>query len=169
MLHKDLGRITSDVLKNYDKEEFIYSRVEEHDINALIEFRNRQREDYLKYFDPHRFDRTTLERMLRNKAYVLMKVTQRDSKEIVGYFFLRCFFIGKAFHGLIVDEAFTNRGIGTRLWKIANEVCTDFGIRMYATVSKHNIPSLTSARNATNVDVKKNLKNDFLLIECKRK
>lgn len=98
-----------------------------------------------------------------------MKVTPKKQKEVVGYFFLRCFFIGTAFHGLIVDERYTNRGMGTLMWKISNEICTVYRFKMYATVSKNNLPSLVSAGKATDVKVKKNLPNDFLLIECKRK
>ena len=139
------------------------------DIDALIELRKRQRDDYLKYFDPHRFDQPTLEKMVRNKAYVLMKVTPKNQNEVVGYFFLRCFFIGKAFHGLIVDERYINRGMGTLMWRISNEICTANHLKMYATVSKNNIPSLVSAGKSTDVIIKKDLPNDFLLIECKRK
>lgn len=158
---KALNEITSD--------EFVFSKIEMEDIDALIELRKRQRDDYLKYFDPHRFDQPTLEKMVRNKAYVLMKVTPKNQNEVVGYFFLRCFFIGKAFHGLIVDERYINRGMGTLMWRISNEICTANHLKMYATVSKNNIPSLVSAGKSTDVIIKKDLPNDFLLIECKRK
>ena len=157
----ELNEVTSD--------EFDFSKVEMTDVDALIDLRKRQRNEYLRYFDPHRFDEPTLEKMIKSNAYILMKVTTKRQKEVVGYFFLRCFFIGKAFHGLIVDEKYTNRGIGSLMWRISNDICTACRLRMYATVSKNNIPSLVSAGKGTDVVIKKTLPDDFLLIECKRK
>ena len=95
-----------------------------------------------------------------------MKITDRSSDRLVGYFFLRCFFIGKAFHGLITDREFVNQGLGTSMWKISMEICRQLGIRMYATISIFNLPSLKSASNATKVRVVERLENDFILIEC---
>lgn len=154
------------LLRNFNSDEFEFSLVDRTDIDALIDFRVRQRDEYLRYFDPHRFDRATIERMLGNQSYILMKVMKKDHKDILGYFFLRCFFIGKAFHGLIVDEKYTNRGLGTKMWRISNELCKNSHLRMFATISKHNIPSLKSASNAGQVKVSEKLDNDFLLIEC---
>lgn len=169
LFYPKITKCTPTVVKGITSTEFDFSMVETDDIDALIELRKRQRNDYLRYFDPHRFDRKTLEDMIKNKAYILMKVTTKKQKEMVGYFFLRCFFIGTAFHGLIVDEKYTNRGIGTLMWRISNEICTTNRFKMYATVSKNNAPSLVSANRATNVTIKKHLPNDFLLIECKKK
>lgn len=169
IFYPKITRCNSTALNEIPSTEFDFSMVRTEDIDALIELRKRQTNDYLKYFDPHRFDEQTLRKMIGNKAYILMKVTPKKQKEVVGYFFLRCFFIGTAFHGLIVDERYTNRGMGTLMWKISNEICTAHRFKMYATVSKNNLPSLVSAGKATDVTVKKNLPNDFLLIECKRK
>ena len=112
----------------------------------------------------------TLGTMLANPTYVMMKVTQESNPEvIIGYFFMRCFFIGKVFHGLIVDEKFKNQGIGTEMWRITNLICDSLKLRMYATVSLHNQASLSSAKKATDIIITENLANDFYLIECKPK
>ena len=166
LLYNKLDTITSEVLKNYSKEGFIFSKLEETDINDLIDFRKRQEDGYLIYFDPHPFNKETIERLLKHRSYSLMKIQEKSSGKIVGYFFLRCFFIGKAFHGLITDNKYVNQGLGTSMWDISMKICDRIGLRMFATVSKHNIPSLKSASNATQIQIKEQLDNDFLLIEC---
>lgn len=169
VLYPKIKKRNFPALQEVTSPDYEFSMVEMNDIDGLIELKERQSNDYLKYFDPHRFDRKTLEKMIKNKAYILMKVTPKNQKEIIGYFFLRCFFIGTAFHGLMVDRRYSNRGIGTCMWRISNEICSANKFKMSATVSKNNLPSLTSAGKATNVTVKKDLPNDFLLIECTRK
>lgn len=165
-IYKTLDQTTSDILNNYSKEGFIFSKLQEADINDLMDFRKRQDNSYLIYFDPHPFNRETIEKMLLFKSYSLMKINEKSSGRLVGYFFLRCFFIGKAFHGLITDNKFVNRGLGTSMWEISMRICDRMGLRMFATISKHNTPSLTSAKKATMVRIVENLDNDYYLIEC---
>ena len=164
-----LKKVSEEVLGNYKKDGYVYLPVEISDIEALSEFRHKQKHKYLCYFDPHPFDTKTLERLLSNPSYSLMKIVEKSTGELVGYFFLRCFFIGKAFHGLIVDQDHTNRGLGTSMWEISMEICNKMGLRMFATVSEKNIPSLTSAGNATDVKISEKLDNDYYLIECSPK
>lgn len=166
MFYKDLNQITKNVIAAYDKENYLYSQINDADIEDLVAFRARQNHKYLIYFDPHPFDKKTFERLLNNKSYSLMKITDKSTGKVVGYFFIRCFFIGKAFHGLITDEKFKNQGLGTSMWEISMEICRQMRIRMFATVSEKNISSLKSASKATDVSVADRLKNDFLLIEC---
>ena len=168
--YPNIRKKSEEVLKHISFSPFVFSLITKEDLKHLVEFRQRQRQEYLTYFDPHSFDLKTLGKMLDNPAYVMMKVTQESAHEvIIGYFFMRCFFIGKVFHGLIVDENFKNRGIGTEMWRVTNEICDSLGLRMYATVSFHNQASLNSAKKATDVRITKNLFNDFYLIECKTK
>ena len=167
--YKDLKRITHDVLKEYKKEGFVYLPITQDDVESLIEFRNNQDNEYLIYFDPHPFNRTTLINLIENESYSLMKIVDEKTSSIVGYFFIRGFFIGKAFHGLITDKNYVNQGLGASMWRISMEICKQLGIKMYATVSKNNLPSLKSANNATEVRVAGKLENDFILIECQPK
>lgn len=169
LLYPKLAECVDEVLGECRCDKVEFSAVTSDDIAALSEFRHSQRYEYLSYFDPHPFDAATLTRLLGNRSFAMMKITSRTDGHIVGYFFLRCFFIGKAFHGLIVDERCTNRGLGTAMWALSSRICSKLGLRMFATVSERNAASLTSARNATEVEVAGRLSNGYLLIECKPK
>ena len=68
-------------------------RVQEADVDALESFFAMQPAEAFEYFQPHSFNKKTLKRLSRNPSF-LMYVYLRES-EIVGYFFLRCFFYWK--------------------------------------------------------------------------
>ena len=163
------GHAAAEVMAEYDCGEFGFAPVVAEDIPALSEFLNRQPAESREHFDPHGFDAETLTRLLRNPAFVMMKAVCRDGGSLVGYFFLRCFFIGRAFHGLIVDRSYTNCGLGTSMWAVSSQICYRCGLRMFATVSRHNAASLASARRGTQVTVTEELAGGYLLVECKPK
>lgn len=167
--YKDLKKESEKVLFNCRMEGFTFSVVTAEDIKPIISMRNRQRPSYIENFNPHDFNETTLLSMLNNNAYSLMKVTKTGTEDIVGYFFIRSFFVGRAFHGLLTDEKFSNKGIGTYMWKISMEICRNKGLRMFATMSDSNKASFRSAQKATEVEIVKNLDNNYLLIECRQK
>lgn len=99
----------------------------------------------------------------------MMKVVDDNSGKLVGYFFIRSFFVGKAFHGLLTDEKFANRGIGSAMWRISMEICHRIGLNMFATMAQDNIASYKSASNGTIVHTLNHLENNFILIECCQK
>lgn len=167
--YKNLKKESERALSNYHMDGFSFSPVTVQDVIPIIQMRNRQRPSYIENFNPHDFNESTLLSMLDNNAYSLMKVTREATDEIVGYFFLRSFFVGRAFHGLLTDEKFTNRGIGTSMWKISMEICRTMGLRMFATMSQNNRASFRSAQKATEVKIVDNLDNNYLLIECHQK
>lgn len=166
-LYQTLAQNVDDVLGAYRREDFSFSAITEEDLGALEAFLRRQTSRYLAYFDPHPFDGHTLRRLLNDRAFAMMKITNADDGSFAGYFFLRCFFVGKAFHGLLADERYANRGLGTSMWALSCEICGRTGLRMFATVSEHNAASIASARRATDVAVVERLHNDYMLIECK--
>ena len=166
--YRQLKTKSRDVLKNKFLEGFSFSVVEPEDISAIIEMHDRQNPEYIKNFNPHPFNMQTLRDMLSNKAYCMMKVTDEASEELAGYFFIRSFFIGRAFHGLLTDERFANRGIGSAMWRISMEICHRMGLSMFATMAKDNIASYKSAQNGTKVNIVNQLENNFILIECYR-
>lgn len=161
------GRTVAEVLDGFTVDGFRFSPVSAEDITALSAFLNRQPADRLEHFDPHGFDADTLRRLYENPAFAMMKVSCGADNRIAGYFFLRCFFIGKAFHGLITDKEFAGRGLGTAMWSVSARICEKSGLRMFATVSKHNAASLASAKRGTDVVVVGELADDYLLIECR--
>lgn len=154
------------VLKNKFLDGFSFSLVEPDDIYAIIEMYQRQNAVYIKNFNPHPFNMQTLRDMASNKAYCMMKVTEDVSDNLVGYFFIRSFFVGKAFHGLLTDERFANRGIGTAMWRISMEICHRMRLAMFATMEQDNIASYKSAIKGTEVNIVNQLENNFILIKC---
>lgn len=134
------------------------------DAPALSSFLNSIPPERLRYFDPHPFDPQTLRRMASNSSFVMLKVMDRD--RIVGYHFLRCFFIGKAFHGLIVDQEYAGKGIGTAMWAIGAEICNAAGLKMFATVSEKNTPSLNSCRKGCHTRIVEHLPDGYMLLSC---
>ena len=165
---RNIEHITSETIKDYAPEGFVFSLIGQDDIPALSEFLETQPEDSFQYFRPHLFDTGTLGRLWRNKSFLMMKVTDTEGK-MAGYFFLRCFFIGVAFAGLIVDKDLQNMGLGRRIWASCMRVCDLAHLRMFATVSAFNVPSLKSCRHGTVMKVFRRMKKDYLLIECKIK
>lgn len=162
-------RVAVEVLQECTNEVFLFSLVQTSDLPALSAFCTGQPEGYLAHFDPHRFDVSTFGRLLKNPAFVLMKITNVSDGSLVGYFFLRGFCIGRAFHGLLVAEQYRNRGLGSAMWSASMQLCTRLGLRMFATVSEQNAASLASACRATETVVAERLANGYLLIACKPK
>lgn len=160
-------REVNEVLSRQTMSGFDFSAVTEEDLEALSEFLGRQPQERLVHFDPHGFDVGTLRRLHRNRAFAMMKITSQADNSIAGYFFLRCFFVGRAFHGLLVDGRYGGRGLGTAMWSLSSQICRNSGLRMLATVAKSNEASLSSARRGTEVTVVEELEGGYLLIECK--
>lgn len=169
LLYPRLPQYESAVLARHYGNGFSFSEITAGDIDELSAFAKKQPPAYLAYFDPHPFDVRTLKKMLDNRSFAMMKVTDDTNGRIVGYFFLRCFFTGKAFHGLVVDEDYRNRGLGSAMWALSSEICDMSGLKMCATVSERNAASLISANRGTAVTVVEKLTNDYLLIACKMK
>lgn len=144
-----------------------WSIVTPDDADRLSRFLTSIPSERLQYFDPHPFDPSTLRTMASSRSFVMLKVT--DGNRIVGYHFLRCFFIGKTFHGLIVDAATTGRGIGTAMWSLGAEISHSAGLRMFATISEDNLPSLTSCHNGCATRIAERLDSGYLLISCSPK
>lgn len=164
--YKGLESTSQKILDKRIMEGFSFSLMRPDDIPEIINLHQRQQPEYIKNFNPHPFDRRTLLAMAGNKAYILMKVSEEASGEVVGYFFIRSFFVGKAFHGLLTDEKFAGRGIGSAMWRLSMEICRSMGLRMFATMSQDNIASYKSARNGTRVNILNRLENNFIFIEC---
>ena len=143
-----------------------FATVKEADLDSLERFLNSQPKDYLEWFNPHDFDRKTLERLFKNPSFLMMKVCS-EAGEMVGYFFLRSFFIGRSFGGLLVDRDWQNRGIGSRIWHLQTLICKRCGLKMRATISTDNKPSVASCRKGTAMTELQKLENGYIAVECK--
>ena len=166
--YRRMDTLAEEVLDKVDVAGCRFSLLQKEDLPTLETLLSNQTEENLTWFHPHAFDRNTLERLFRNPAFLMMKVNAPDGT-MAGYFFLRCFFIGRAFAGLLVDPAWQNRGIGTAIWAACAEICTRAGLRMQATISKDNKPSMVSCRKGTDYRELQELEDHYLAVECKKK
>lgn len=166
--YRRMDATAASVLDKVDVAGCRFSLLGKEDLPALEALLAAQPKDNLTWFRPHAFDRKTLARLYRNPAFLMMKVTAPDGS-LSGYFFLRCFFIGRAFAGLLVDPAWQNRGIGTAIWAACAEICTQTGLRMQATISRDNKPSVASCKKGTDAHAVATLEDGYLAIECNPK
>ncbi len=139
------------VLSNAHHLGYSFSLVTDGDITAISQMLNDAPLQYILNFAPHGFDEATLRRLLANPSFVLMKVTEDATGLIVGYFFLRCFFIGRAFHGLFVKPGHNNQGIGTQMWRLSSLICERAHLSMHATIADSNLPSIKSLQHGCQI------------------
>ena len=166
--YRNLGRTAESVLGKVDVASCRFSLLKREELGSLEALLTRQDKENLTWFHPHAFDAKTLKRLFRNPAFLMMQVTAPDGT-MVGYFFLRCFFIGRAFVGLLVDKPWQNRGIGTAIWAACADICGKAGLRMQATVSTENVASMVSCRKGTDFREIQELDGPYLAVECKQK
>ncbi len=133
------------------------------DVQPMAEFFAEQPQETYTFFQPHGFDEKSIRRLIKNKSQLLFLVY--DDKNIVGYYFLRCFFLGKSFLGKIVDHRYQGKGIGKMMCKSAMEVATLLGLRMFETISKDNISSLYSTQKVLDTKIVEEMKNNYIYIE----
>ena len=150
------------VLAGY-QEQFEIKQATKNDIDGIVLFFAEQPKDAFKYFNPHPFDAKTISRLIKNKAYLFFIVL--EEKQIVGYFFLRCFFNGKCFRGKIVDYRWRNKGIAKLMGRVSTDIAVYLGLRMFGTISKDNLASMASAAAVNETKIIGYLPNDFVYIE----
>ena len=168
LLYGKVEKVAGSVLEDYYAAGCTFSVVTAQDLPFLEHFLAGQDRDNLKWFNPHGFDEATLKRLFRNPSFLMMKATGPEEC-ITGYFFLRCFFIGRAFAGLMVDPGWQNLGIGSRMWEAEAAICKRLHLRMRATISIDNKPSIASCRNGTDVKELERLEDGYMAVECKTK
>lgn len=166
--YRRLPQQAADVLAGVQVADYRFSLLGKEDLPALETFLKAQPKDYLTWFAPHSFESKELYRLWRNPAFLMMKVTGADGS-MAGYFFLRGFFIGRAFAGLIVDKSQQNQGIGTAIWASCADICSRAGLTMQATISPDNQPSMVSCENGTEVQPIANLDDGYLAVRCSPK
>lgn len=160
--------VADSILRSGRWQKFRLSLVDEDDLPGLEALYRACPGGYIKYFSPHDFSQDTLRRLYRNPSFLMMKAVDRESGRLAGYFFLRSFFIGKAFHGLFVSKEFSGQHLGSTMWYVSQHICEQCGIGMYATISEDNQPSMRSAGNGTKLVVLERLDNNYVYVRCLR-
>lgn len=133
--------------------------------DKLVEFFDRQPEDAFTYFKPHGFDYKSIKRLQGNKAFLAYVLLDKSNEQIAGYCFNRSFFHGTGFRGRMVDVSYRNKGLGTAMNKILNDLGFGIGLRLYESVSKDNVASYKSAISASQIKILKEMPNNEILLE----
>lgn len=84
-----------------------------------------------------------------------------EGKNIVGYFFLRCFVNGKCFRGKIVHKDRQGRGIAKLMGIAMTKVAECLDIRMFGSISPDNYASMASAKASNDIKIHKTLENGY--------
>ena len=132
-------------------------------VNLAIRFFQEQPPEAFEFFRPHGFDEKSLLRLCRNKGFLAYLVM--DGEEVVGYFFLRCFFTGKCFRGYMTDYRHRRRGINRLMGEVATDIAVNLGLRMYGSISPRNQASLLSAKAVNEVRILQTLENGDYMVE----
>lgn len=167
--------VEKNVFETYNKE-YKIARLRDVDTDKLVKFFAAQPKEAYTFFKPHRFDKASIKKLQRNKAflaYILLDVDSYSTRsgqagsptEIVAYCFNRSFFYGKGFRGRMVGIDYRGKGLGTLMNKILNEVGFGIGMHLYETVSKDNVASYRSAISASNFKVIEELPHNELYLE----
>jgi GNAT superfamily N-acetyltransferase len=167
LLYGNISAKAESVLEGHSVAGCGFALIKEEDISPLENFLQAQTPETLKWFNPHAFDAKTLRKLYRNPAFLMMKVYNEDSGRIAGYFFLRCFFIGQAFTGILVDPEWQNLGIASRIWQLQTEICAQCKLRLRATIASENKSCIAACHNGTTVSELQQLDNGYLAMECK--
>lgn len=134
--------------------------------DEMVSFFARQPEDSFTFFRPHLFDYKTIKKLQHNRSFIAYVFRDRETRGIVGYFFLRSFFMGKAYRGRMVDYSYQSKGLGTLGNQLMNEIGFGIGLRIFESVSKKNIASYKSSISAGDVVVVEELEHDEVLLEA---
>ncbi len=131
----------------------------------MVAFFEHQPEEAYTFFHPHGFDKKSIKKLQKNRAFLAYVLIDKQNEEVAGYCFNRCFFHGVGYRGRMVDIDYRGKGLGTAMNKILNEVGFGIGLRLFETVSKDNVASYKSALSASNVKMVKELPHNELYLE----
>lgn len=164
LIHRSsLRRESEACFREFTLEDYAFRSLTEKDLDALFDLLHRQRNGRLDYFTPHGFSRRELQRVSQNSAFLMFGVFYGE--DMVGYFFLRCFWNRKCFVGRLIDEPHERKGIGRVMNSILYNSAWRSGFRCYTTVCKKNTLVIRSHRGNPAAHLLKELPNDYLLIE----
>ena len=151
-----------EILERY-QDEYRIELIERKHLDGLTRFFQEQPEEAFEFFRPHAFDRKTLGKLQKSKAFLSFVVQKEDT--IVGYFFLRCYFMGKCFRGYMVDYRWRNKGISKLTAKVMTDVATMLEIPSYGTIAPENMASMKSQGAVNDIKIIEQLANGDYYVE----
>ena len=152
----------SEILEHY-QDEYRIELIERKHLDGLTRFFHEQPEEAFEFFKPHAFDSKTLGKLQKNKAFLSFIVQKEDA--IVGYFFLRCYFMGKCFRGYMVDYRWRNKGISKLTAKVMTDIATLLEIPSYGTIAPENMASMKSQGAVNDIKIIEQLANGDYYVE----
>lgn len=157
------GRTLNKIEREHTVETFLYKRLGRNDCDTLVQFFAEQPSEAFEFFHPHGFKKKDVDRILGNASFLAFGVF--DGNKIIGYCFLRSFFMGKSYFGKIVDYRYRGKGIAKNMSLEAVSVAAKLGVHMYGSISKDNKSSLYSAKSVLDIKIIKELPNNYMLVE----
>lgn len=151
------------VLQTYSQNEFRIEALAPSNVEALASFFSEQPEESFDYFKPHGFDVQSLKKLAADKSFLAYVV--RTDHAVVGYFFLRGFFMGKCYRGYITDYRWRRKGINKLMGQCATDIAVLLNIPMFGTISPDNEASMKSAQAVNDVKIIETLKNGDYYVE----
>lgn len=143
-----------------------FKLIELKDLKALSILLNGLESTQKKYFEVHHYSIPCLRLQLKNRSFIMVGCFRNS--ELVGYFFLRCFFNKKCFVGRLVHRDFRGKGIGRTMNAILYRAAWQSGFRVFATLSSNNRLVMQSHKNNPYMSVIKELPDNYLLVEFKK-
>jgi hypothetical protein len=164
LLHeKELRRQAQQAFAEFELQGYVFRPLEADDLGALENLLERQGADRLRYFQPHGFDRGSLQAALGNPAFLMFGAF--SGQTLAGYFFLRCFWNRRCFVGRLIDQPHERRGVGRVMNRIMYHTAWRSGFRCMTTISKYNRAIIRSHANNPSARLVGELANDYLLVE----
>ncbi|EKN06839.1 GNAT family N-acetyltransferase [Parabacteroides johnsonii] len=145
--------------------------VNEKDIPALLMFFESQPKDSFNFFNPHKFDKCSIQKIVDNRVFITFVLTERQTNEdmIVGYAFMRSFVNGSAYRGYIVDAGHRGKDLAKIIGKGLNRVGDALDLKMYKSISPENIASMKVTQAMCDIEILKTLSNGDCLVRCMSK
>jgi RimJ/RimL family protein N-acetyltransferase len=161
VLQKKRYAIDACVLSQPSSQGIVYRSCKPSDATRISLFFQELGPDDRKYFSPFEFNLERIKAILRSSGFLFFSAERGN--RIVGVFFLRFFFDGRAFLGFVVHKDARGLGIGKSMVSALKKGCLESGIRLFSSVSMQNIPSW-KIHESCGFKIKKRINGEYMLL-----
>lgn len=145
------------ILARYSCDAFVVKTLNETNVAALAKMFGEQPDRDFEFFRPHGFTERDLLKLVRDSGFLAYVVMHENN--VVGYFFQRSFFWGKAYRGYMTDCRWRRKGINRLMNECATEISAYLGLQVFGTIAPENIASLKSAEAVNDIRIVRTLDN----------